>query len=610
MKKTVSVILVISLILSLFALNVSAASSGKKTTCAGEGECEHVPSIVIHGIGQSNVYLTDGEGNDVLDKNGEKITCFPCYVNVGELVRIGILPILATLIFQRNVGLSKALKKAIYSLFYMNICDKNGKDSKYCRLEEYPQSLAECTQEEKNTIYGNIPLQNYSEIAGEDHLYYFAYNSFGNLLDIVDRLYNYIEMVKEETGHDKVNIVPISLGGTVANALLEYYNGTYEGKPNVYPSLNKVVYIVPALDGSSIVGDVFNLDLAFLDTDYLYNGFLEGLMDESDAKWVEIALRILPDEVIHEVLSDTAYNLVNDVIRYCTNMWALCPSADYPGAAEKWLSDPDMAEIKRQTDMYYKAQMNSDANILKLADYGVKAFNIVDYDFPLYNVGNSWNKENADGVIDLDSTSMGAVNAKCGETLPDGYKAAGTYCSDPSHNHISPDNVVDASAGVLPDTTFYFDNQGHESTARNDIILTLATNLLAYDDIENVYSDPNFPQFNQGRNTRHLKDLVKDAEKVDRSSLSAEQASQLDEAVAEANAVLNSTVEIEGNTAKAEQKLKDALVAAGARSPEEEEKTSETSGKIAGFLLKYFGTNGFSEYPLLPIKNMLSAIFK
>lgn len=81
-------------------------------------------------------------------------------------------------------------------------------------------------------------------------------------------------MVKRDTGHDKVNIVPISLGGTVANGLLEYYGESNPDGKNVYKDLNKVVYIVPALDGSSIVGDIYKKQLTFLDKDYLYNGFL------------------------------------------------------------------------------------------------------------------------------------------------------------------------------------------------------------------------------------------------------------------------------------------------------------------------------------------------
>ena len=104
-------------------------------------------------------------------------------------------------------------------------------------------------------IYNNIPLQAFAEMAGEDHLYYFAYNSFGNNSDIVDELYAFIQMVKAETGHDKVNLIPVSLGGSIATAYFDAY-----GSKN---DVNRVCYFVPATNGSTLIADAFskNIDL-------------------------------------------------------------------------------------------------------------------------------------------------------------------------------------------------------------------------------------------------------------------------------------------------------------------------------------------------------------
>ena len=603
MKKIISVILALCIMLSVAAV-CSGASSAVKTHCGGEGVCDCVPTIVIPGIGQSQVYLVDDDGNFVYD-DGEKINCFPAYFNVSKIVKRVIVPALISLFSQRDAGLSKALCRVVDDCFYMNTCDSEGNPSKYGKLEEYPYSLAECSQEEKKIIYGHIPLQGYSEIAGEDHLYYFAYNSFGNNIQIVDRLYEYIEMVKAETGHDKVNIAPISLGGTVANGLLEYYSGRYEGKPCVYESLNKIVYIVPAVDGSSIVGDVMGLDLAFLNPDYLYNGFLEGLMDEKTARMVEILLRIFPDETLMGILNKVCEHLAGTVIAYSTNMWALVPSENYPACAEKWLNTPEMANIKKQTDLYYTAQMNRFENLAAAQRAGAKAFNIVDYGVPLYNVGNSWDKENADGVIDLNSTSMGAYAANVGETLPAGYTQQGTTCSNPEHNHISPDRVVDASTCALPDTTFFFANQAHEATARNDIIMVLATELLAHDNIEDVYSDPNFPQFNQGRDTRGLKNnMLPLAKSIDQSKLTADQAARLNAAIAEAERVLATTAAKEGEAEAAEANLRAILEELGYMEPKSEPEDPGMMRKISLWLYDKFGTNGFSEYPVTAVKKV------
>ena len=395
------------------------------------------------------------------------------------------------------------------------------------------------------------------------------------------------------------------MGGSIANALFEYY-------PQVMNDLNKVVYIVPALNGSTIVGDLYTKNFTFLDADYLYNGFLETLMDEETARMIEVIARILPDEVLTSVLRDVADCLVEEVASNVTMLWGLCPKEYYPEASALLLSEKP--EIKRQTDMYYQAQLNSAANIQKLVDMGVEVFDIVDYDIPLYQIGNSWNNDNADGVIQLASTAMGVKSAIYGETLGADYKQANTSvnCSDPSHNHISPDNVVDASTGLLPDTTFYFDGQNHEQTARNDIIISLATRLLATDDIKDVYSTPDYPQFNGRRDTRALNNTyIPTAKKVDTTKLNAEDAKELSDALAAAEAFVNGTVCYDGQQKEIEDRLIAILAKTGNWTIEVKEEPSTVFTKISLWLYENYGTDGFSEMDRMPsvVFKIISMIF-
>lgn len=599
MKKAVSIILAFTMIFSVLA--VGASASAVKTECGGN--CDTCPSIVVPGIGQSNVWALDENGDYLLDDEGNRMSCFPAIFDIGYIVKRAIFPVLLTLLTQSDAGLSKALSDIILDSFAVNMCDNNGKNTGNIEVEKYPYSVAECSEYEKQQIYNNVPLLDYAKQAGEDHLYYFAYNSFGNHLEIVNELYDFIQMVKKETGHDKVNIVPISMGGSVANGLLEYY-------PEVMDDLNKVVYIVPALDGSTIVGDLLSKDLTFLDKDFLFNGFLETLMDEEDARMIEVIARIIPDDVLLKGLNAAVDTLVDDVASNITTLWALSPSSYYPQLARELLSDPSKAKIKEETEMYYHAQLNSDKNIQALVDKGVQVFNIVDYDVPLYCIGNSWNDDNADGVIHLDSTSMGVKSAKVGETLPEDYVQANTYCSNPDHNHISPDRVLDASTGLLPDTTFYFDAQNHEKTARNDIIISLATRILATDDIKDVYSTPEYPQFNGARDPRGLKNnYIPAAKAVDTSTLSPEVAAELEAALAEAEAFVNGTVCYAGQEDKIEARLRDALVSAGVYTEEEEEEPSDFFGKLSLWLYENYGTEGFVEMPPITVNLIAKGFF-
>jgi hypothetical protein len=348
--------------------------------------------------------------------------------------------------------------------------------------------------------------------------------------------------------------------------------------------------------------------VSFLNTDYLYNGFLSDmrLMDERTARLIEILLRILPDEVISASLDKGVRHLMENTMSHSTSMWALVPPEDYPAAAEKYLSSPEMANIKTQTGRYYQAQLHLEDNIQKLLDKGVQVFDIAEYNYPLINIGERWNKMNADFILHLDSTSMGAYSANCGETLPDGYEQKNTHCTDKTHNHISPDRVVDASAGLLPDTTFYFEGQRHDLTATNSIILKLAMRLIADDEITDVYSSPEFPQFLSGRNVQELLTLLDTAKTLQTEGKSN---SSIDAAAADAQAVLDNNLATGDEVEACEKSLRESLVKAGAAEKEKTPKDATALRNINAYLYENYGTNGFSEMPLLFIKNLFAKIF-
>lgn len=598
LKKAISVLLCLTMVLTVGIIGVSAeeADYSVKTDC--NGECEFYPTIIVPGLGQSNTWLADDEGNLLTDDAGNYITSFPAYVQTDKLIKTLAIPALTSLFTQSDAGLSEAASQAIWDIFGHQACDENGMPSDRIVTEKYLQSTADTPDFGQTEIFSHVPFNLYETTQPLDHMYYFAYSSFGNHLELVDELYDFIQMVKAQTGHDKVNLVPLSQGGTLFSGLIEYY-------PEVVNDLHKIILVVPALDGSTIIGDVFNDRLSFKDPDYLYNGFLEnlGLLDEFTARLIEVALRILPDEVIMSVVDAAVLTLVEDVMTTSTNMWVLCPSDDYPTAREKYLSTPERAEIRRQTDIYYQAQLNSKANISNLVENGVQVFCFVEYDTPLINVGTSWNTENGDYIIQTDSTSMGAYFANVGETLPKDYVQKNTHCDNPDHNHISPDRVVDASAGLLPDTTFYFDEQYHEQTAQNDIILKLALELIARDDVKDVYSSPDFPQFLAGRNIFNLKNLIATAEAVDTSKLSGADAKELADALAGAKEVLTRTVSYAGELEEREARLNEILVKIGAVEATVE-KNPELLRKVSLWLYDNYGTNGFSEMGSMTAKNM------
>lgn len=578
MKKFFALILATVLVLSSFSVFASAKTA------------EKIPCIIVPGIGQSRVWLIDENGDFVLNENGEKINCFPAVFNVDSLLSQLAAPLAASVAAQKDVGFSDALCRAVEDAFSMNSTDDNGEPCGRVQVETYPHSLAQCTEDEKNYIFGCIPMERLCDTIGEENIYYYAYNSFGNALSIIDGLYDFIGLVKEQTGSDKVNIIPISMGGAIFNGVMEFY-------PQVANDLNRTVFVIPALNGSTIVSDIYKRELTFLNADYLYSEFFDGIMNETEASAIELAIRVLPKDVLMNSLEKAVDTLMDTAIRNCTGLWMLVAGEEYDECVRLNLADESKAEIRRQTDLYRKAQINSNKNILKLKNSGVEIFNVVAYDVALYNVGNSWNEQNADGVIHTYSTAMGTKMANVGEELPKNYVQKNTYCKNPTHNHISPDRVVDATTGILPDNTFFFDGQSHVTANQNDIIMKLCCELVETNRIKDVYSDKNFPQFNIGRTTKALRqELLPAAENVDRSALSAEDATELDAAVNEANEMLARTVAKEGEAQAVEGRLRSILEKIGAAEPKKADSAlSPAVKKISDLLFDIGGANGYTD---------------
>ena len=217
MKKTICMLLCVVLLCT--ALPLAAAAQNTDVACGGK--CEYYPTIIIPGLGQSSVVVVDGNGNVVREKDGKKASAFPAYLQTDKLVRSLARPLLLSLMLQKDMGLSDAFAKAIDS---------------YARFND----------EERETVNGHVPFELYPTDLPRDHLYYFAYNSFGNHIGLADELYAFIKTVQAQTGHKKVNLVPLSQGASIVSAMLGYH-------PEVATMLHKVLFVVPALDGSKIL---------------------------------------------------------------------------------------------------------------------------------------------------------------------------------------------------------------------------------------------------------------------------------------------------------------------------------------------------------------------
>ncbi|MBQ3151074.1 MAG: hypothetical protein IJB86_07535 [Clostridia bacterium] len=599
-KKALAAILVLTMILSFAPMCFAAEESEVMTECGGE--CEYAPSIVIPGLFQSDNRMYDENGNEMLDANGRPLRQLFLNVTAGDIVKIvfkAIVPFVLSLVLQHDIGLSKTVASVVADIFGGNATGNDGKHINNIDVIRYPSSLATCTEEEKKTVYNTVPIEDYANIAGEDHLYFFTYDSFGSISAIADELYQFIQTVKKETGHDKVNIVPISQAGSISNALIGRYT------EEMARDLNRIVYIIPALDGSWLITKIFNGKFIKED-EMLYKNLFPSIFGENEqglAYFVNVALRLLSKDMAYAIIDETVQALVDTLLVNCTCIWGLVSESDYQELYDKYLKGGEREAVRKEVEFYHESRVNLKQNLTTLKEAGVEIFDIIDYDYKFYPLFPGWDEVNADGIIQLDSTSFGATSAPVGEALPEDYVEAGTYCTcTDGHSHMSPERTVDASTGFLCETSFYFRGQDHEGTGRNDVIMRLAIDLLTDENFKSVHTYPDkYPQFNVGRESKGLRNNeLPAAKKVDLSTLSEEDAAELQAAIAECEAVLEETVvDIEKYYA-AEERLNNILIKIGVRGAPVP--PSESSVKLTNFLQKVsdwvyenVGPRGFSD---------------
>jgi hypothetical protein len=609
------------------ALAGSAAESGEPagTKAAAalkpQADGEYSPIIIIPGIGQSPVDYYNEDGSLALDDSGAELGGYFKMIVIDPrgivelLLKELLIPALLTLIFQVDVGFSKSVGKVLGQLLSAHAMNADGTLVNDLRPRRMFKSVADMDQADRDMFYRQIPMRKITDEIGEENAFFFAYSMMGDAVQTAKELREFVEFVKEDTGSEKVSLVNVSLGGSVYVAYLDMYGDKGD--------LDQVVNLVAVLDGSDVVADLFAREFDLNDR-YLYSGLVPALMEtlglgleEYLTKIFGVALRILPRKTYEKMLTAAFDFLHTNVMINNAQLWATVPLARYKALRDKYLTDDAHKELLKKVDAYFEMQARFDENTRRIVANGTRVNNIAGYglqfgdvEYFIFGAVASAKTSNADGVIHVASTSQGASSVPAGTQFPENYQQQKPSAKNPDYSYISPNRSVDASTCVLPDNTWFFENQHHEA-GRNDIIINLATALLLDPTLENVHSKPAvWPQFNGTARTDWIRrDWLPKLEAIDKSTLTPEVKKQLDEAETAAHALLNGTIADQEKTTEVSKQLVTALRAAGvteiAHDPFQEE---DTTTKILGGLFSFLdeavyyavGGRGYSDWWRLP----------
>ncbi len=477
LKALLSLALSLVLVLSFTAFSFAAHESSK------------TPVILIPGFGQSETRVYDENGEYLGDISSFELPG----LDVKKIVSSLAPSLASSAITRTDAGLSKKAQSVMRDIFKPFALNDDGSPVYNKVVRRFDKPYSELSYEEKSIVYSHVSLDGLWSY--DDVRYYYTYDSFGSIKAAADGLHEYLHnVVLAQTGASKVNIVPISQGGTILIQYLASY-------PEDYKYIKKIVNMIPAFDGSQIVGDVMLDNVRIYDIERLHREILPYLLDGDTAYQVSLALRFAlsskaQQEVLHAAL-DAAREML---VQKSTMMWALCPAESYEKAKDIWLSDKRFSAVRAEADAYDAARKALPATLRSLMESGVYVHIVASYDVgyfmaPLFGCY----EDDADDLLSPSSPALGTTSAPFGKTLGENYVSPHTYCSNPAHNHISPDNKLDASTGQFPENTWYFKGVSHMSMNSREDVKDFTSELIMDDAITDIYSYPGYTQFTDPR---------------------------------------------------------------------------------------------------------------
>ena len=476
--KTIRLCTALLLSAAIAALTIVPAIAQQK-----EGCCEQTPVIMLQGYSGPLLFLNADTDQE------EPVWPPPLNGDTSRSVLETLLNVLPKLIIDANGNSDKVVEESGKMLEIIKTMEMNNDGTSLYDVMPKPQNayrgrwdrMLKAGQERLNS---QRPITNtLAEHIPTDHIYVFASDWRMSQLQTISRLHTFIQEVKELSGHDKVSLCAVSYGGQLATTYFTYYGGA---------DIDRVVMHSPAIRGSRLVVDLLEED-----------DFVFDLISALEVLTVVLQRELSIAQRVHGVSMEQLNNIAVRILRaHMTplflkfgSFWDLVPQDQYERIKKKYLDPVKNADIIARADkMHYNMMPKAAETLRRMQKAGVKIAIVSGHDVPLV----SGNPINADLIIDIESVTGAKTlptNSKKRFTTP-----CGTSCSNTAHQHISPNGRIDASSAYLPEHTWFFNKQYHAMGAWDVYTSELYCKWLFTDEIQDVRTNPAFPQFRDSNN--------------------------------------------------------------------------------------------------------------
>ena len=458
MKKILSIILTITMLMAVAMPMMSAAAANERT-----------PIVYIRGNGDG-LYYPDGTlckaQFEDLELGGEggfdKDTIVETTVNILKPF------VIEGMLFDKWDNYGRAIYEELKPLFPDAGLDYNGNPTKGTGV------LA-------STMNDSIAQAQSAHRYNVNSSYNFAYDWRLSPYDHVDRLHNYVMQVLSVTQQKQVSMFCRCVGGSVLAAYLEKYGHLGHIKNVIFcDSLqNESTLISKAFSGQvefdaktieRYAGQVDFLGktgdgVGFEFTDVLYEIVFKTMdffnqitvtdkaLDEVEKLYEKLAKALMP-ALLH------AFGMATQV-----NYWTEVNEKDMD-AALNLVYGKEGSELRQkyagliEKIQYYREHVSSDLEGFydKLDSYGIHYGFVAKYGFmnmPILKDADLL----SDSLVSLTHCTFGATTAPIGKTLSEKYLAG---VSEENRKYIAPDKQVDLSTCRVPDRTWILKNAHHD----------------------------------------------------------------------------------------------------------------------------------------------------
>lgn len=459
--------------LSVFLAAVMFISCISATAFAAE-EDEKLPVVFVDGIMSSDiVYAETGENAFV-----------PSTDDIVNAVKDLIVPLGKSIGNGDYSELGAPLSEALVKIFDGIACDENGQPV-YNTVSNYSIPTAE------EILSGNIAKECENLGFDAEEVVHFSYDWRLDMQTVASQLHDCIEAVLDATGAEKVNLAGFSMGTCVVTTYLHDYD---------YEYVNGVVMLSGGFNGVTTCGEPFSGQIAFDETGFVT--YLTTMLgDDVSATLVNVLLEALSKAgVLGNILGiaeDMNYAILDDVFELglkttfarMAGIWALIGQDEYEAAKELLIGGNVSEEFVEKIDYYHNEIQANNKKILDgVIENGGNLAIISKYGSTIPPVCES-QMNIGDSVIDTVNTSFGATCATADSSLGNNYVQA----VDCGHNHISADNMIDASTCVYPEYTWFIKDLMHSDHTQAQ--WELISFIFASENQPTVWDNESYSQF-------------------------------------------------------------------------------------------------------------------